>query len=133
MAEVGDRERWNRVFLLAAQMKCLAARGEDREVRGGLEEPTEQGHRVEELLQVVKHEEESEVPQVRLEGLHDGTRRLFAYADRLSDRCRDEARIGERRKVDEEDACRELRSQFLGDAKAQSRLAGAARTGQRHD
>ena len=71
-------------------MQDFSTRCQDRQARGGREEPTDEGCAVDELLEVVENEQQVEVTQVRLERLADGSLGVFRQPDRMRDRGRDQ-------------------------------------------
>ena len=85
------------------------------------------GDAVEQLLEVVEHEQQRAVVQLRVQ------RRVVSDAERVRDRRNEQRRVGHRREVDEHGAVSQRRRELLGDGERESRLARAAGAGQRHE
>jgi hypothetical protein len=96
------------------------------------QEPDEQRGGLDDLLEVVQHQQHMVVPQGLDQALCEWATARLADTERLGDGRRHEVRLGERRQVHEADAVGELRRQLGGHRQRQPGLAHSARTGQRH-
>ena len=112
-------QRLDRILDLAAHAQELAARNEQPQVRACLDERGQLRRRVDDLLEVVEHEQEL--------ALADVVRERALRADRPADRVGDERRISDRGQADPEDSGHEVWDELAGRLDRQTRLAGAAR------
>src|SRR5581483_10372271 len=119
------RQRGDRVLVLGGQPQRRAAGRQHAEAGRAAEELRDPRRRVDQLLEVVEHEQE----RLRAELSRDRAGALDL--ERVSDLLGHELRIAQRREVDE--ARRQLGGELFGDGDREARLAGAARTGQRDE
>ena len=122
---IRKRERRDGILLLTPHPERLPAGHDDHEPRCRAQEVAHERGPIQDLLEVVEHEQEAQVGQVRLERHPDRPSRVLAHPESAGDSPRDQLGIVDRGQVDEESAAGEPWPQDLGDAQAQARLAGA--------
>ena len=117
------------MFALAAEPQPKPARGQDRESRAGGEQVDDEGRGVDDLLEIVEHEQEVLVAQ---EGREAGDERFVAGVAHVEDLGNGGGyviRVADRRKRDEPNAIREGVSAHCGYRKGKAGLAHATRSG----
>jgi hypothetical protein len=114
-----------RVDDLAVDPHQLPAGDEQAQVGTGLQHRSQLDGRIHHLLQVVEHEQELLLADVR--------RQLLLRPQRLGDRVDDQFWISHRRQPDPEHAGAELAHQLPRRLERQSRLPRPTRAGERHD
>src|SRR5205823_9122548 len=97
-----------------------------------LEELVDRGCRVDHLLEVVEHQQYRLVTKLILERIQDRTIDALADVEGAGDLRRDQRRIRDGGKLHEEDAVGVVGEAFGRHLERKPRLAGTARTGQRH-
>src|SRR4051794_32533342 len=85
LRRLGRRERLDEILHLAADAEAFPRRDENVEVRTALDERCERRRGVDDLLEVVEHQEHLPIPNL--------SRELASYAQRPGDRLDDEIRI----------------------------------------
>ena len=131
MIGVGDRQGWHRILPLPGQPQWDPARDEHDEPRRRVEQGSDRGTRVDQLLEVVEHEQEVVVTEVfdhRVGQILTGRRPNPQSPGDLSGH---ERRIAHRSEVDEEHAVGMTVEPFPGDLEREPGLARAAGTRQR--
>ena len=121
---LGD-ERRDSVLLLAPQPQTLAARHEHPQVRARSEDRADAGRRLEQVLEVVEHEQQPAVGDV-LGSVAPGS-------ERRADRRHDEARVADALQVHPPGAVRVGLDELGGRLQGEPRLARAAGAGERHE
>ena len=127
---VGDRQRQHWENLLAGEAQHDAAGGEDRQARAGGQEGGEVGRGGNHLLQVIEHEQQAPAAEHKAQALGERPVTGFLYAQRLSDRRKDEGRVADRSETDEPNSIREGLSDLDGHGLRQPRLPHATGAGQ---
>ena len=119
-AEVGHRQRLHRVDALAHDPERCPARGEDTELAGGVEKARDVDGRLENLLEVVQHEQRRVAAERRHDGLDRITARGLAGAEDVRHRGDDEGGIRDGREIDED------RTEVPGHARVPRRAQAAS-------
>ena len=126
-----DRERRDRAFLLAGNAQRRAAADQDPNSPGLLEQPRHDRGAVQQMLEVVQHDQELPLAQLAHQVLHQRPVPGILQPDALGDRRWHQSRIPDGRERDEIDAVRVVAGHRRGQGDAQPGLAAAARPGQR--
>jgi hypothetical protein len=132
-ASIWQRQRQDRVLVLAAQPKRLPTRDQHRELRAGREEVGDHGRGRQDLLEVVEQQQDRSRPQVLLDGVHDRAVIDVPHAEDLRDGRRHERRVRDRGQLDQEHPMLEVVQEVGGDLEAQARLPRPARPRERHE
>ena len=124
--------RRHQVDGLALHVQRLAARGEDLQVRAGLQQaPRHVGRALQEVLAVVEHAEQALARNRLGERLDDGLARFFGDTQHEGDDVGHAPLVCERRQLHEPDAVGKFTHQLARHLQRQPRLSGAARAGER--
>ena len=116
-----------RVDVLTRQVQWLPARRKKLDARGRRDDRGELGRDGDNLLEIIDDDQHRLFSEIRSQRLAGGC----ANADGLRDRRRNQRRIGDARKADEERAMRKRIGRFGRNLQGQPRLAASARTRQR--
>ena len=121
----------NRELILTGDVERRPAGDQNLDIRTVGEEVGDERRRIDDVLEVVEHQEQASRSQIgaqrRLYRLGGG----FANAERAGDGGGDHRRGGDRRQRDEPDAIGVLPNQFGGHTQGQAGLAGATGSGER--
>src|SRR6476660_2924261 len=112
------------IGLLARKSQQLSARHEELKVPTGGEQPSELVRCIDQVLEVVEHEQEPAVA--------DAVDKAISRFERLSGYLEHELRVAQRSKRGPEDAVGILVGRFRRRLEREPRLAGSGRAGQRH-
>ena len=118
------------MLVLPGEAKPGPAGDEDAEVRGRAEQIGHERGGVEDVLEVVQHEQQLPVAHERLKPGHERFLARFAQAEELRDGWRDKIGMRDRGEADEAGAIREILGKPGSDGQGQPGLAHAARSGQ---
>ena len=130
-AGVGDRQGWNRILLLPGQPQWDPARDEHGEVRRRVEQRPDRRTRLDQLFEVVQHEQEIVVSEVFDHGVGQISTGHRPNPQGPGDLGRHERRIAHRTEIDEEHSVGMTIEPFPGDLEREPGLARAAGTRQR--
>ena len=128
-----ERQRRHRKILLARHAEDGPAGHERLHARAGAQEGGDVRRGLDDLLEVVEHQEQVFRPQRGGELLRRRPVGEFAQVQGVGDRRDDEVGIADRREGDEDRAVGEVRLQFGRHFDRQARLADPAGTGQRDE
>ncbi len=128
---IGQRQGRHGHDPLGREAQRLPAGGQDRDPGAGGQQPRDERGRLQEVLEVVQHQQQVPVPQSLCQPFGDRPVAGLPHAQRGGHRRRDEARVGQRRQVHEGGAVGDVGSDLLGDPDGQPRLTHPARAGQR--
>lgn len=117
------RERLEHELLLAGDAKANPARHQELHVRRRREQRSHVVRRGDQVLRVVEQEKRLRLTEIL----------QVADTGELRDRCRDERRVLNRRKRNEEGAVAEVVGKFRDDLHRQARLSAPTRAGDRHE
>ena len=121
------------MLVLAADPQAHPARDQHGESRTGGKQVGDEGSGLDDMLEVVKHEQVASVSEDRFDPIRKRLGARLARAHGLADGRRDEAGIRDRRKGDEQHAIRERVLDVSGDREREPGLADAAWPGQRDE
>ncbi len=128
-----QRERRERVLLLAGNAQRCPARGHDPQRGAALHERGEVRSGVDDLLQVVEEEERLRVADERHEPVRRSSRIGLLHVERLRERREHGGRIVHLCERDERNGTEELGRERASELRQDGRLADAAGAGDRHD
>ena len=121
----------DRVFLLARDAQHGPARADDGELGQRPQQVRDVGGRIDQLLEVVEHEEDG-LPRERVrQGVEGSSPRRLGDAQSVRDGREDQRRVGDVRQWHEPDAPWERLHHVPRELERQARLAGPAGTGER--
>jgi hypothetical protein len=120
-ALVGEK-RWDRVLLFARHVEGFPARYEQFEPGAGRKKAGDFGGGLDDMLEVVEHEEQRPIG--------DGRGEIAADPERMRGRCRHELRVTQRGQWHPPDAVPITTGDFDGCLRGEPGLAAAARSGQ---
>jgi hypothetical protein len=125
-------QRWHTKGRFASNAECLAAAGQDTELRAGAQECLGQLRTgIDQVLTIIEHQQECAGAQIVGEHRQEWPTDLFAQPERARNRQRHQQWISQRCQFDQPDTIGKLFQLIGGDVQRQAGLAGAARTGQR--
>ena len=134
VARGGHAERRHAIGVLAVDPQRLPARREQHDARARAQERAGQLRgRLDEMLAIVEHEQDRAVGQVLDQAIERGPARILAQPERGAGRRSDMLGGGQRRELDQPDAVARAVEQLGRGLQRESRLAGAAGAGQRHE
>ena len=133
VGQVRNVERRDGILLLSVEPEGAPAGDQHLDPRGGLQQPVHERCRVEDLLEVVEHEEHGPVAQVLGEGLGRGPVAGLDETERAGHDRGDQARLAHLIESHEERPVDERRPQLLGRSDREAGLARPTRAGQRHE
>jgi hypothetical protein len=126
----GEGEGSDETLVFSRQVQGHAARGQDPEAGGRVQQSVHRRSRVDDLLEVVQHQEEITVPEVGGQRVEDIRARLLPHAQGRGDVRGNQGRVRHRAQVDHVHAVLDPVHLLGGDPQRQARLASAARPGE---
>ena len=126
---IGERQRFHSVFVFAGEVQRDPAGDENSEIGSRVEDRTDRGSVVRELLHVVEDEQHVQIPEVlrqRIDGMNPGS---LPESQGPRDRPRDERGLRDGAEIHEADVAA---ANDCG-PEGESRLTGASRAGDRDE
>jgi len=130
-ARQGQWRYWNFVFTREAEPH--PARDQHLQVRTRAKEMSEERRGLDDLLEVVKHEQDAPVAQVRPQPVDQRFGSGLTKTNGLGDGGSHQVRVRDRGQINERDAVWEVISSRRGNSQRQPGLAHTTRTGQREE